>query len=173
MSLTSRDIQFTMLTRHDRLQTLRLDRLHREWRETETDAALPCTSFVDPLKLGYLLGALIVFDVEHAAGMRARYRYRLIGTQISERRGRDRTGEYLDQHPEPGFAALASRVCDLVLEARAPVHGVMQREIGGRDYPVEVLVLPLGGGAITRLLVAELYPADAPCRTEGARLHYG
>lgn len=175
MNLTSRNIQFTMLAPHDRLQTLRLDRLHREWRQAGAGHVLPDAAFFNPQNLGYLLGALILFDVEHPSEARTRFRYRLIGSQIVERRGRDRTGEYLDQHPEPGFAEAASRVCGLVLEARAPVHGVMQREIDGRDYGLEVLVLPLGdgSGAITQLLAAELYPADAPRHAGQTQLQSG
>lgn len=167
MNLTSRNIRFTMLARHDRLQTLRLDRLHREWQQAASDSALPGASFFDPQKLGYLLDATILFDVERPSEAQTRFRYRRIGSQIIERRGRDRTGEYLDQHPEPGFAEAARRVCELVLEARAPVHGVMQREIDGRNYGMEVLVLPLGDGSgeVTHLLAAELYPADAPRQT--------
>lgn len=175
MNLISRDIQFTMLGPHDRLQTLRLDRLRREWQQAASYETPPDTSFIDPLRLGYLFGALIIFDVEYPPEARARYRYRMIGAEITERRGVDRTGDYIDQHPEPTFAEAAGRVCDLVLEACAPVHGVMKRVIDGRDYPVEILVLPLGDsrGTITQLLAAELYPADAPRRAAPARLQHG
>ena len=43
------------------------------------------------------------------------------------------------------------------------------RSLYGRYYPVEALVLPLAdqGGRPARLLVAQIYPEDAPRRPYG------
>lgn len=167
MDITSHDIRFTMLSPADRLQTLRLDRLLREWRAAAPADGLPHVGFADPLQLTYLIGAMLILDVEHVApDQPARFRYRLIGTEITGRSGRDLTGVYVDAHPERSFAKVAQRVCTLVVEARAPVHGVMLRQLGDQKYPVELLLLPLAdpAGSIVRLLAAELYPADAPRR---------
>jgi hypothetical protein len=164
MSLITSAINYTLLScAGEQLATPRLDRLYRDWCAAAADD-VPGLDFALPERLQYLRGSLLLLDVEHTGPTITRYRYRMIGTSIVARRGLDRTGDYLDTHPETAFADTAIRGCDLVLKSRRPLHASLQRELLGRQYLVEIMVLPLAGadGEIERLLAAQLYPHDAP-----------
>lgn len=146
-----------------------LQRLLREWREACPPDGIPGESFIDPFRLRYILNALIVVDMLPLPDGRLRYRYRLIGTGLVARSGRDRTWRWVDEHPDMELARLAIDVSNAVIDARQPALMQFSRSLLGRYYPVEALVLPLGGngGRPTRLLVGQIYPEDAPRRPYG------
>lgn len=163
------DRRFIMPVAEDRPAAPLLRQLLRQWRQACPPGGIPDESFIDPFRLKYILGDLIVIEVAPRPEGGRRYRYRLIGTRLVEHSGRDRTGRWVDQHPDRDLAQLAFEVSEAVVKSRAPALMQFRRSLLGRYYPIEALVLPLGGGngSPTRLLVGQIYPADAPYRPYG------
>jgi hypothetical protein len=166
MVFTSRDPDFTILAGEEQLETLRLDQLYRDWRHATRDGAPPDAGFLDPAQHDYVASMLVVIDVERQ-GEQRRYRYRSAGRHFIEYTGVDPAGLYMDQHPEPDFAKLATRACDLVVQTGRPIHARIRREIDGRRFGIEFLLLPVAGLAgsaashvVTALLVAQIYTPD-------------
>jgi hypothetical protein len=158
MALVSRDGDFTMLVAEERLETLRLDRLYREWREACRDGLPPGIGFLDPQAHDYIASMLVVIDVVKDGDQR-RYRYRSAGSHFIQYTRIDPSGTYMDQHPEPAFAELATRACDLIVETKRPVHARIQRSVNGDTFRVEFLLLPVVNsvGTVVSLLVAQIY----------------
>jgi hypothetical protein len=161
--MTSKDINFRPVAPDEQLSEPLLARLHGEWLGAAQDG-LPGLAFIDPLRLRYLLGSLLVMDVVRNQYGQRRYRYRLIGTEIVSRRGKDRTGSWLHQHEETLFAEQAVIACDAAIEQRQPIYATLQRRLHKHYYPVTYLLLPVVDevGVVERILTAQLYPADAP-----------
>lgn len=174
--MKSTDFTLQQLAPGAELPQPELQRLLQDWhaaaRAASDDAdGVPGFDFADPLRLRYLLGSLVLLDVAYdAMGDRA-YRYRLIGTDIVSRRGKDYTGRFLHQHDEEVFVVAAIRACGLVADERQPVYSTLRRQIGSGFYRVQYLTLPLAGpsGEIERLITAQIYPADAPSMPYGMR----
>lgn len=158
MKLVSRDGDFTMLVAEEQLETLRLDRLYREWREAGRDGGPPGPDFLDPQAHDYIAPMLVVIDVVKDGDTR-RYRYRSAGSHFIQYTKVDPAGSYMDQHPEPAFAEMAARACDLIVETRRPIHARIQRSVDGAPYRVEFLLLPVVNsvGTVVSLLVAQIY----------------
>jgi hypothetical protein len=158
MTLVSRDGDFTMLVAEERLETLRLDRLYREWREAGGNGQPPGIGFLDPQAHDYIASMLVIIDVVKD-GEHRRYRYRSAGSHFIQHTKVDPAGTYMDQHPEPAFAEMAARACDLVVETRRPIHARIQRSVDGQPFLVEFLLLPVVNsvGSVVSLLVAQIY----------------
>ncbi|WP_430396211.1 hypothetical protein [Ferrovibrio sp.] len=171
--MKSTDFTLQQLTPEAELPQPELQRLLQDWLAAArvTSDGVPGFDFADPLRLRYLLGSLVLLDVAYdAMGDRA-YRYRLIGTDIVSRRGKDYTGRFLHQHDEEVFAHAAIDACGLAVDERRPVYATLRRQIGKGFYRVQYLTLPLAGpsGGIERLMTAQIYPAEAPSRPYGMR----
>lgn len=168
-----RELRYGILDSPARLAHPLLRRLHADWiAATPADGSLPGHAFIDPAKLSYLLGQLLIVGVERPLADITRFHYRLIGTDVVARRGRDSTGLWMDEHDDPTVAASGPLACRLAVDARQPVHITAARRIDGKRYALEYLLLPLVGdenGVIDRLVIAQLYPADAPRLPYGAR----
>ncbi|MEL3891070.1 PAS domain-containing protein [Ferrovibrio sp. MS7] len=142
-----------------------LQRLLTDWRAAAAQNGLPSPAFVDPLKLNYLLGSLIIVGVMQDAEGDLRFNYRLVGTDLVARRGHDHTGGWMHEHEDPMVANTGPIVCRLAVETRQPVQMQAERRFEGRRYPVDYLLLPLApsaSGGIDRLLIAQLYGTDMP-----------
>jgi len=164
MSFTSSGSNFTLLSGDEELQTLRLNRLYRDWRQATHGSLLPGREFLDPARFGYLDGMLLVVDVEDCEGDHCRYRYRSAGRHFVEALKVDPSGTYMDQHPEAEFAVQAMRACDLVVKSRRPIHARTDRVIEGHPFRIEFLLLPLAEhtDAVSTILIAQLFtPAGA------------
>lgn len=164
MNFTSSGGNFTLLTGGEQLQTLRLNRLYRDWQQATQGTVLPGGDFLDPARYGYLDGMLLVIDVENCADDHCRYRYRSAGRHFIEVLKVDPSGSYMDQHPESEFASQAMRACDLVVKSRRPIHARADRVIDGQEFRVEFLLLPVAeqDEAVSTLLIAQIFtPARA------------
>ncbi|QDO96698.1 hypothetical protein FNB15_05120 [Ferrovibrio terrae] len=165
------DFVYGVVDAPDQLQHPLIRRLHDDWLAATPPEGLPGHGFADPLRLSYLLGLLVVMDVvrpENAGDLR--FRYRLVGTDVVARRRRDVTGDFMDQHFDPGVASTGPLVCGLAVEQRRPVYLTAMRHMFEKHYPLEYIVLPLvdaGGKIIDRLVAAQIYPPETP------RLPYG
>ncbi len=168
--MKSTDFTLQQVSPDESLQQPELQRLLLQWREAAANG-VPGLDFADPLRLRYLLGSLVLLDIAYDAMGHRAYRYRLIGTDIVSRRGKDYTGRFLHQHDEDIFAQTAIDACDIAVDERQPIYATLRRQIGGGFYRVQYLTLPLAGpsGEIERLMTAQIYPPEAPSMPYGMR----
>jgi len=146
------------------LETPALQRLYGEWCDAGVANGLPGLDFINPERLGYLLGSLVILDV-----VGDRFRYRLVGTNLVARRGKDHTGIWIDEHEDRVTARIGPRLCRLATQTRQAVRLRFKRRLVGQMYPGELLVLPIAGddGSVLRILVGQIYAPGAP------KLSYG
>lgn len=148
-----------------------LRRLLADWLHAGTEpGGLPGHDFADPQRLDYMQGQVVIFDVVPHPGAGLRFRYRFVGAPLVARRGRDVTGTWMDEHTDAVLARVGPPSCVAAVESRRPVHVRARREIGGKSYALEYLLLPLmnpGSGMIDRMVSGQIYPSDAPLRSGG------
>lgn len=136
----------------------RLRRLLQTWNGWRAGRGLPSRGDFHPEELLYLLGHLFLLDiVEAETGLR--FRYRLFGSAVTLHRGFDLTGRFLDEHPDPHFAARAHAAYLQAVQARQPfwasVSGITAT---GMSANFEGLILPLArdGETPDMLLAAQI-----------------
>jgi hypothetical protein len=136
-----------------------LRRLFGEWRAACSTQKLAGLDFIDPLRLGYILGSLVILDV-----VQDRFRYRLVGTDLVARRGKDHTGLWIDEHDDRVTAQIGPRLCRVAIETRQAVRLRFKRRLIGQMYPGELLMLPVADddGNVTRILAGQVYAPGAP-----------
>ncbi|MBI1832187.1 MAG: PAS domain-containing protein [Planctomycetes bacterium] len=102
-----------------------LQRLLQEWDARRRGRRMPARADFQPEALRFILGSLILFDV---LAEPLRFRYRLVGTNLTWRRGVDLTGGLLDEHPDQRLREEAVPVCRIVVDTRRPyrVYGGLQ-----------------------------------------------
>lgn len=142
----------------DELRHPNLVRLYRHWDEVRRGRSMPSRADIDPLSLPQLLGHLLLIDVLREP---LRFRYRLIGTRLTERMRRDMTGKFFDDIPEPVYR---DRLYDWhggVVAEKAPRGGVTARRLLDRWEPYEILTLPLStDGVEVDMTLTGLYYRD-------------
>lgn len=148
--------------RHERLpddiRHPNLVRLYRHWDEVRRGRAMPSRADVDPLELPELLGNLLLIDVLREP---LRFRYRLIGSKLTERVKRDMTGKYFDEVPEPLYRERLYAWHGGVVEEKVPRGGVTARRLLDRWEPYEILTLPLStDGVQVDMTLTGLYYRD-------------
>jgi hypothetical protein len=136
----------------------RLDALLAYWERKRGARAFPARADIDPLELGFILGHLLLVDVQREP---LRYRIRLHGTELAKRAGYDMTGKMLDTLRVPEFRELARRSFTKVVETRAPFRASRDRIIDRRRHRYDTLMLPLGGDAQVDMLLIGLIYEDA------------
>lgn len=150
-------VQYTKLP--DELRHPNLVKLYRHWDEVRGAKAMPSRAEVDPLAMPQLLGNLLLIDVLHDP---LRFRYRLIGTRLTERIKRDMTGKFFDEIPEPLYRDRLYAWHGGVVEEGKPRAGVTARRLLDRWEPYEILTLPLSAdGARVDMTLTGLYYRDA------------
>jgi hypothetical protein len=157
-----------------------LVRLFSDWQALAAGGRLPGRSDFPPEKLRYILGNLVLLDVEpDAAGGPPDYRYRLYGSNFSYNRGFDLTGKLLSEHPDRNAAISGLRGYAMVVKRRRPLlarFGIRDPE--GRPMVAELAVLPLAddGETVNRLLCGQFNMAldhEVAERRESVQLAYG
>jgi len=158
------DVSYAVLAVPDALIHPLLHRLLNDWHAAAPSGALPGHGFIDPMRLNYLLGQLLVVEVHQAESDALRFHYRLIGTALVDRLQKDYTGHWMDEHEDSEIASAGTAACRLAVIARQPVRVTAVRRIDASPYPIEYLLLPLTdvGSRIDRLLIAQIYPTHAP-----------
>lgn len=113
----------------------------RIWERQRADRAMPRRADLTPELLHDHLGWIVLLDVEHEP---QRFRYRLIGTRITEVAGRDSTGTYLDELYAPDIYEVAISSFRKVLARRRPVraHGWLRHAEKGH-LAFEAIDMPL------------------------------
>ncbi len=145
----------------NRIRNPRLTRLLSDWNGWRGTRLMPARGDFLPENLGYILGHIILHEVAEREPLR--FRYRLIGSAITARRGYDITGQYLDQHPDAEVRAIVTGFNERVVRERRPVLWQFDdRQPHFAMRHCEVLSLPLSanGTDVDLILAAQLFVDD-------------
>mgnify|MGYP003673224380 CR=1 FL=1 len=130
------------------------------WQSKLNGDALPSRQDFDFGELKDHLGWLVLVDVEREP---LRFRYRLIGTNITELAGRDMTGRYFDELYEPDIAQSATASYRRIVETRWPTRVSASLHHASRGHlTFEAIDLPLstGGDVVDMIMVRSVYDID-------------
>jgi hypothetical protein len=137
----------------------RLIRLYEHWDARRQGRRMPARADLDPVDLPFALGHLLLMDVIGPPPWR--FRYRLIGSALTQRAGRDLTGRMVEEIPEPEYRASVVAWHGAVVEARAPQRNLTRRVIDARWQHYELLTLPLSSdGETVDMTLTGLYYID-------------
>jgi hypothetical protein len=130
--------------------------LYDYWRQRRPSGRLPSRRDIDPMDFPRLLPRLAVIEVE-AKDDGVRYRYRLAGTEIVRRAGRDPTGKYFQDLYEGDYLDSALALYDGLRLSGEPHFSQRVFPIGdGESYlRYDRLILPLAsdGRAVDQFLL--------------------
>ena len=133
--------------------------LARYWRSCRAGDGLPGPEIVDPLALKPALGYIMLLDVLEDGWD---YRYRIYGTNIAHRFGRDLTGRRTSDISKTAFTGMFYIAgYRAVLARRTPLFTVSAspKYVAAVDWWRLALPLAAPDGTITRLLVGNM-PGD-------------
>lgn len=122
-----------------------LRQLYTYWTERAVDDRIPSRADIDPLDFPLLLANVALIDVERdVAGGEARYRYRVYGTALAERAGRDLTGRCFEEAFEPAEIRDDLEIYGKLVETGIPYYSHRHIPDPEREYiGYERLILPL------------------------------
>jgi hypothetical protein len=128
----------------DWLQSTELQEIFWYWTRIRGGNVLPSRSDFDPLDLRGALGWITLVDRNADAG---EFRYRLVGTRVSELTGIDLTGQSVSAMPLGGYSDfLVGRMWEAVDRAR-PIACRYALDLRQRRVLVERVDLPLTKGS--------------------------
>lgn len=136
------------------------DRALALWQGLRASRKWPARDEIDILNLWSAMGRMMIVDVIHDAPLNdVLYRYRLVGTWVVARIGREMTGQTIGSFDASWQTAMVRALYDRVLRIGAPV--LAKRRICVRNpYMVySLLALPLG---ITQDAVDKILCVFAP-----------
>lgn len=148
----------------DPLAALSDPRLHRFFAYLQGkrgDRAFAARRDIDPLEFGYILGNVVLLDVQHEP---LRFRYRLVGSVLSSGAGYDLTGSYVDAHPDVEYRAYVLARYRETVAFRRPTGGTYDLFIGSKPRQYQCLRVPLSddGETINMIIAAFLLGTPAP-----------
>jgi len=116
------------------------------WRSKCGDKGLPSRPEIDPIEMKLFLDRIMLVDVESEP---RRYRYRLVGTLITQTTNRDVTSQYWDEvYTDIQYEVLKVSL-DNVVETRKPCRSTGSVNYVRKEFvSVEVLDLPLSADGI-------------------------
>jgi hypothetical protein len=123
-----------------------LRKLHDYWCGRRHGDRLPGRADIDPVDMAYILGYLILFDVQANP---LQFRYRLAGSRLTATMGFDPTGMLLDEHPHPSFRPMARQLLTDVATTALPHAVYRDTFIDGRLRRYELAALPLAADGAT------------------------
>jgi hypothetical protein len=139
-----------------------LGALYRFWNERRGKRRMPDRHDIDPIDLGpNLLPHLGLMDIFDGG---ARVRYRLLGTAIVERWGRDATGRFMDEVTSGTYSAYIHSLYRTLVHSRAPVFSEsLFRWDTEAHLRTRRLYLPLthGGTEVAIALIGQVFLGPA------------
>ena len=129
------------------------------WLGKRVGDALPGRADIDPLEMTFILGNLLMVDVEREP---LRFRYRLVGSNLSQRLHLDLTGRTVDEHPDPTFRRLAIDTYTDIARTGEPRAARRDQLMDGRLRHYQVLLLPLAadGRTVDKVMVGTCFELD-------------
>lgn len=146
--------------------------LYDYWLARKPEGGLPSRRDIDPIDFPKLLPRVSMIAVDEKDG-RVQYRYRLAGTEIVTRAGRDPTGKYFDELYSGDYLATAMALYDEMRVSKQPHFSEHVFPIGdGESYlRYDRLILPLASDHETVdqfLLLIVVVEQSAPLNREGS-----
>ena len=137
----------------------RIRQLFEDWDERKRGNPFPGWDTFDPIDLKYILGNLVLLDVEPGAPYKSRYR--VYGSKVTAQRGCDLTGRYVDDVPPADRRAFLNDNYSMIAESGSPHHAIRYVRQDGRKFHHEILSLPLASDdrTVDKILVA-VVPID-------------
>ena len=137
-----------------KIQTPTVRRLFDDWEARKRGKPLPSWGAFDPVDLKYILGHLMLLDVER--GDPLRFRYRVFGSKVAAQRGYDLTGQYVDDLPAAERRDFLNDKYAEIAETGLPLYAIRDVRQDGRKFNHEILSLPLAsdGRTVDKILVA-------------------
>src|SRR5262245_23618100 len=124
----------------------RLAKLAALWREHAQGERIPERGAFGPDAL-HALGVLPNVMLVEVVDGGARFRYRLVGTEITTTVGRDATGKFFDELYTPRTLKNRTESLRWVLRERRPLRTTDRLDVKGKEHiGYEALVAPLGNG---------------------------
>lgn len=117
-----------------------LTRLYDYWLQRRGAKQFPSRNDIDPVDFRFALGRVSLIDVLDRP---RRFRYRLVGTMVTEHLGYEMTGKFLDELPDSEVRAYLEQLYAQAVEDRAPLYEGDRVVLDGRLWKHETLVLPL------------------------------
>lgn len=119
----------------------RLDGLYRYWLRKRGERTMPPRRDMLPEEMREFLGYIVLIDVTSPP---RRFRFRLVGTEISNAYGRDLTGLYVDDITTSSYRDMLVAQYGRAVDTAAPVlHRLRFVEWPGRTHELVRLTLPL------------------------------
>lgn len=151
--------------------------IHDYWLARKPEDGLPSRRDIDPTDFPRLLPRIAVIACEEKDG-RIRYRYRLAGTEIVTRAGRDPTGKYFEDLYQGDYLATAMALYDDLRASKQPHFSERVFPIGdGESYlRYDRLILPLASDHQTIdqfLLLIVVVEQSGPVHREGSFVRAG
>lgn len=122
--------------------------LHDHWYTTKPEGGLPSRDSFDPADFGAMLPRIAVIEpietVDPGGAAGRSFRYRLAGTEIVERAGRDPTGKTFDELYTGIYLDTARQTYEQILTMRAPHFSQRVFPIGDGESELRYdrLILP-------------------------------
>lgn len=141
----------------------RLRALFDYWAGKRGERAMPARADLDPLEIPTLLPIIGLVDVLDGG---ARFRYRLVGTEIVDVAGHDPTGRFLDEVlPDSGYADYLIGLFREVTRERRPLYG--ESDFHGQGHierRVRRLLMPLSrdGRSVDMIFGGQVAVASRP-----------
>lgn len=116
-----------------------LNAIHAYWDDRRDGREMPARREIDPVDLKEWLPNIFLVDVEQSP---MRYRYRLVGTELTAVMGRELRGRYVDEMPFL-FRKYAEAAYSGLARARQPVYRQINTMEAFRRVRYHRLLLPL------------------------------
>ncbi len=136
----------------EQIEHERLCRLYEHWLAKRGGRLMPMPHDIDPLDLKFILGNLILVDVDEVPPP---FHVCIYGSNLAQQLGYDMTGRNMAEHPVPRFGAAVVDRFTRVTEQRQPFWERARLDVDGRQHRFEGLILPLSQDdrSVDRLLV--------------------
>jgi hypothetical protein len=123
------------------------------WSDRSSADGVPDRADIDPLDLPSMMGWIMLVD---CSANPSDFKYRLVGSRISELFGCDLTGQSVRALPEPDYATFVENRFWEVVDRGRPVASRYSLNIRGQQVLVERLDQPLtkGGDRVDVILTA-------------------
>ncbi len=117
-------------------------RLYEYWSSKSSSGRSPGRQHLDPVEIPDLLFNLALIDVVRADG-ECRFRYRLAGTGIAKRGGRDPTGKIFEELYDGKYLRKANSTYQSIVESGLPFTSSRKFPVGKEYLSYDRLILPL------------------------------
>jgi hypothetical protein len=123
------------------LESERLKQMLALWELKRGSKDIPNRADFDIGELMQFDGRVALIDVEHDP---MRFRFRLVGTHITQTLERDSTGQYLDELYSPELLAVAVKSYEFCVERKRPIRAFGHMAHADKDYVrFEAIDMPL------------------------------